>query len=102
MYLKIRAVQAGSLSIISTEMRVASKHRASCVHLIMSASCTDPLQTLSVEQMNILKHAESVLEFIGWDELLSAKKRLLNLSTSWAVITEGKATGCQVGDGAGL
>ena len=47
---------------------------------------------LSVKEMNILKHAESVLEFIGWYELLSVKKRLLNLRTSWAVITEGKAT----------
>lgn len=45
------------------------------MHLIWSAlPVRIPVVTLSVEQMNILKHAESVLEFIGWDELLSAKR----------------------------
>lgn len=56
-----------------------------------------PVVILFVKQMNILRHAESVLEFIGWYELLSAKKRLLNLRTSWAVIAGGKATDAKWG-----
>lgn len=70
-------------------------------HCVGTPSRVPPIQIpvviLFVKQTNILRHAESVLEFIGWYELLSVKKRLLNLRTSWAVISEGKATDAKWG-----
>lgn len=91
--LKIWSVQAGLPLVTPIEMRVAvSIHVASCVHSIMSTSHTDPCSDTLCKANEYFKTCRISSGVFGWYELLSVKKRLLNLRTSWAVITEGKAT----------